>query len=96
MVFAVPAAPTQLTATLTGDWVTLRWKDNSTNELQFTIERCDGARCSSFMQVNAVSDNITEYVDYDARPATTYSYRVRAWNSGGYSGYSNVASARVP
>jgi hypothetical protein len=93
VVFSSPAAPTQLTATRTGDWITLRWRDNSTNELQFTIERCEGSGCSAFMQVNAVDGNLTEYVDYDARPGTTYSYRVRAWSTGGYSGYSNVATA---
>jgi hypothetical protein len=42
VVFSSPAAPSQLTAARTGDWITLRWRDNSTNELQFTIERCDG------------------------------------------------------
>jgi fibronectin type 3 domain-containing protein len=88
-----PAAPSDLTAAVTGETITLKWSDNSSNALQFPIERCEGVGCSTFTQINAVDDNITEFVDYDAEPGRTYSYRVRAWNSGGYSGYSNVATA---
>ncbi|HSL23937.1 MAG TPA: hypothetical protein VK886_20555 [Vicinamibacterales bacterium] len=89
-----PAAPTGLTGSTEGTSVTLTWTDNSTDESQFTIERCMGTGCTNFSQVNAVYANVTTYTDYYVAGGT-YSYRVRAWNFGGYSGYSNVATVVV-
>jgi hypothetical protein len=87
-----PAAPTGLTATaVSSTQINLAWTDNATNESLFKIERStDGV---NFAQFTTVGANVTSYSDTGRAPSTTYYYRVRANNSGGDSGYSNVASA---
>jgi hypothetical protein len=88
-----PAAPTGLTATAAGTKkIALSWVDNSDNEEGFTIERCSGSYCA-FRLVATVDANTTSYVDGGRQPGKLYIYRVRAFNAGGYSAYSNTASA---
>jgi hypothetical protein len=71
----------------------LSWRDNSFNELGFYIERCEGAGCTSFMGLfGDTSANISTYTDSSVTSGTTYRYRVVAFNEGGYSAYSNIAS----
>ena len=92
-----PAAPSNLTAAMSGVAVVLNWQDNSTNESQFYIERCQGAGCSSFMGVGASAPNLATWTDYNAAAGQSYSYRVRAWNlADGYSAYSNPATIVTP
>jgi hypothetical protein len=92
-VISAPAAPSNLVATLSGGSVQLSWTDNAVNEDMFLIERCDGPGCSAFTQIGPAEANVTSYVDIAIVAGQSYSYRVRAWTSGGgYSGYSNVAS----
>jgi hypothetical protein len=40
-----------------------------------------------------VGANVTTYPDTGLAPSTTYSYRIRASNSAGDSGYSNTATS---
>ncbi|HET8669567.1 MAG TPA: fibronectin type III domain-containing protein, partial [Candidatus Saccharimonadales bacterium] len=63
-----------------------------TNEIQFYVERCQGTGCASFIGIGASGANSTTWTDYNAAAGQTYTYRVRAWNSDGYSGYSNSAA----
>ena len=91
-----PAVPINLTAAMSGGYVVLNWQDVSTNEIQFYIERCQGPGCTSFIGVGASDANITTWTDYNAAAGQSYSYRVRAWNSDGYSGYSNGAAIVTP
>jgi hypothetical protein len=87
-----PAAPTQLTASYSeSDGVTLAWTDDSSDEAGFTIERKPTGY--SFARRDATAANVTSYVDRLLYPSTTYTYRVRAFNSGGDSPWSNEASA---
>ena len=89
-----PAAPTALGATaVSSSQINLAWTDNANNEDSFRIERCQGAGCNNFAQVATVGANATTYNDTGLTASTSYSYRVRASNSGGDSGYSNTASA---
>lgn len=60
------------------------------------IERCQGTGCASFIGVGASDANITTWRDYNAAAGQSYTYRVRAWNSDGYSGYSNDAAIVTP
>jgi hypothetical protein len=90
-----PAAPTNLSAAPSGANIVLTWQDNATDEIAYYVERCQGAGCADFMGYDAAGVNATSLTDYSVTPGVSYSYRVRAWNSGGYSGYSNVASATV-
>jgi hypothetical protein len=47
----------------------------------------------SFKQIATVGANVTTYADTGLKASTTYRYRVSAYNSGGNSGYSNIAGA---
>jgi hypothetical protein len=88
----VPGAPTGLVATAaSSSAINVTWTDQSTNETGFKIERALGA--GAFSQVATVGANVTSYANTGLTASTSYSYRVRATNSGGDSAYSNTASA---
>ena len=90
-------APSGLTATATStSAIRLRWSDNAGTETGFRIERCLGNGCTGFAQVATAGRDATEYVDGGLARNTQYSYRVRAFNAGGNSAYSNTATAKTP
>ena len=92
---ARPAAPSSLAATSGGKGsATLNWADNSNNEQSFAVERST-SMSGGYLQVATVSANVRTYTDNTLFRKTTYFYRVRAANSGGKSGYSNVASVKT-
>jgi subtilisin len=72
--------------------IDLRWTDNNNFEGGFKIERWNG---SSYVQINTVGANVTTYTDSGRTPGQTYSYRVRAYNNIGDSGYSNESSTSL-
>lgn len=86
----------------------LAWSDNSNNESNFVIERCDQvdltekdnkptASCAGgWRPIATVAANVTRYVDDTAIVDQTYLYRVRATNMSGNSGYSNEAVIKTP
>ena len=88
-----PAAPSGLSATaVSPSQIDLIWTDNSNDELGFRIElSLDGA--TGWTEIATVAVDATTYSDTALTSSTTYFYRVRAYNSGGGSDYSNVASA---
>jgi N-acetylneuraminic acid mutarotase len=89
-----PAAPQSLTASPGAARVLLRWTDASNNESGFRVERRDSPT-SSFRSIATVPANTTSYTDASTlQSATTYTYRVRAYNAAG-SASSNYASAYV-
>jgi hypothetical protein len=91
-----PATPSLLAASISGASVVLTWQDNSSDELGFYIERCEGAGCTNFMGFfGDTSANISTYTDSSVTAGTNYGYRVLAYNAGGYSAYSNIASIAV-
>lgn len=82
----VPRPPTELALQgITDKQITLRWKDNSDNETNFTIERStDGKRT---WQVHKTLDrNMTSYDDGGLNANSQYCYRVFAYNTAGNSG----------
>ena len=87
-----PAAPTSLSAaTVSSSQINLTWTDNNGNEDGTRIERSpDGV---NFAQIASVGANITAYSNTGLAGGATYTYRVRAYNAGGDSPYSNTASA---
>lgn len=90
---AVPAAPANLAATaVSTSQINLTWSDSDT-ETGFKIERCTSAGCTNFAQVATVGANVTSYANTGLAASTSYSYRVRAYNLVGDSGYSNTATA---
>ena len=73
---------------------TLTWTDNSTNESGFRIERSTNG--TTFTEIATVGTNVVSYVDAGLPNSTTYWYRIRAYNSAGSSGFSNVATGTTP
>ncbi|MEW5766299.1 MAG: Ig-like domain-containing protein [bacterium] len=88
----VPSNPGNLNATaISNTRIDLSWQDNSDNETGFSIERKTSG--GSYAEIATVSTGVTTYSDTGLLPAVTYTYRVRAFNAIGYSGYSNEAAA---
>ena len=93
---ASPSAPTSLAAAAVGaTQVNLAWgaaTEAGGTISQYLIERCQGAGCSSFVQVGVAST--LGFGDSALSGSTAYSYRVRARDALGTLGpYSNVSSA---
>lgn len=88
------ADPTNLVATASStSEISLSWDDNASNETSYEIERCSGSGCGDFALVATAGANSSMYTDGGLSTNSTYTYRVRAANSAGVSGYSNVAEA---
>ncbi|MEX2382494.1 MAG: hypothetical protein WD490_08925, partial [Opitutales bacterium] len=87
-----PNAPSGLSAmAISSSRIDLSWTDNSSDEDGFEIERStDGV---DFVPAGIVGANVTSHSDTGRFASTTYYYRVYAYNSGGDSATSNVASA---
>lgn len=90
-----PTAPTKLVATAVAvDEIDVTWTDNATTETGFELERkVDGG---NFSRISTPSVNASAFTDRNVTSGSTYTYRVRAVNSGGNSEYSNEASATPP
>ena len=88
-------APSNLTASAVADTaMTLGWKDNSTFETGFLIERStDG---TNYTVVDSVGANVvTKSVTGKYLVGTTYYFRVRAKSAANYSAYSSAASTTL-
>ncbi len=79
-----------LLSTANASQLTLSWNENSDNEEGFKIERSvDGG---SFQQIATVGVNVATYTDDTVEDNQSYTYRLKAFNQFGESGYSNTAS----
>lgn len=88
-------APFQLTAALRpGPQVSLAWRDTSSSENGFQVERAVGA--GAFTIIGATSTNLTSYTDAGVSPGGVYAYRIRSVNANGGSEYSNIANVSAP
>jgi YD repeat-containing protein len=89
----VPYAPSGLSVTNAGlDKLDLSWSDNSTDETGFRIERKAEAE-NTYTQITTVGRDVTAYSDTGLAVNTTYYYRITAYNSIGFSPYSNETNA---
>ena len=74
--------------------INLTWKDNSTNEVGFKIERKTGS--DIYVLVGNVGTNIMAFSDVNLTPNTNYTYRIYSYNSSGNSPtYSNEISLKT-
>lgn len=93
----LPQPPTNLVstvyATTTGGKVVLTWNDNATNEMYYIVEKSSNGG-ASYTSLAVLPANVTAYT-ISILPGGTYSFRVRAYNSTGYSSYSNVSLVKV-
>ncbi|HEV7238221.1 MAG TPA: NF038122 family metalloprotease [Thermoanaerobaculia bacterium] len=87
----VPAAPTNLTATgISTSQIRLNWTDNSNNETDFVVEQKVGA---NFVALNPpLAANTTQIPVGGFTAGQSATFRVRARNANGNSGYSNEAT----
>jgi hypothetical protein len=89
------AAPTDLQVAALEGGAHLTWKDNSSDEASFMIERMAGS--SDWSTIGSVPFNTTQYHDANLTPGTTYMYRVMAMpKSGGSGPYSNEVTFVAP
>ena len=73
--------------------IQITWTDISSAKLGFSIERkISWEQDTAYKVINQVGATVLFYNDSGLQPVTTYSYRVRAIFSQGYSNYSNVMS----
>jgi len=92
---ALPADPSGLTvAVASASRIDLSWKDMASNETGYSVERKIGS--GAFTEVARLSANATGYSSTGLSENTLYTYRVRAFNASGYSGYSTQAYGRTP
>jgi hypothetical protein len=73
--------------------LTLSWIDASADEVGFSIERSVGGEDAAFTPLATTGPRVTTYTDTTVAGATTYCYRVRAFNAAAYSDYSFPACA---
>jgi hypothetical protein len=86
-----PAPPTNLTVQAASSTsVKLNWSDNSTRESGYKVERsADG---KTFSQITVTGANVASYTNTGLASGKKYYYRVRGYNAGGNSIYTNIAS----
>ena len=88
---SAPAAPTSLIASASRGQISLHWRDNSSNESGFVVERStDGF---TFADVKTLPSNTISAVDTSIVSKRRYYYRIRSWNAAGNS-YSPVVYVR--
>ena len=95
-----PTSPVEANKAAAGS-VRLSWSDNSNNENNFVVERCDQAKLTTqttasciggWKVIGIVGANTTSYDDRTVLANHTYIYRVKATNNAGSSTYTNEMS----
>jgi peptidyl-Asp metalloendopeptidase len=90
-----PAAPSQLTGSaLAFDRVQLGWTDNASDETGFVVQRAVNG--GTYADRITLGSNVAAFTDSGVSGNTSYSYRVRAYNSAGASAYSNAVTVLTP
>jgi subtilisin family serine protease len=89
-------APTNLVAAaVSTTQIALTWSDNSQTEDGYKIER--KSQGGNFVELPPLGPNTTTFTDSGLSSNTTYTYRVRAFNTAaGNSQFSNESSATTP
>jgi hypothetical protein len=95
----IPAAPSNLNAkAISSTQIQLTWTNNATNASGFVIERAAynaKGKLGSWTQLATVGSTAISYIDGQVSGSTSYDYRIRAYNSAGYSTYDYAAQSKV-
>jgi uncharacterized protein (TIGR02145 family) len=91
----IPLAPTELKGTIISkDQLDLTWKDNSTNETGYKVER--KTESGNFTEIGSTATDVTTFSDKTVSLNTNYTYRVYSFNKVGKSiQYSNEVSIKT-
>ncbi len=87
-----PTAPSNLNGLPNCSSITLTWRDNSTNEQGFKIERKSGLY---WFPIGQVGPNVTTYIDSELPCGQLFNYRVYAYSQSGNSLYSQVFGTKT-
>lgn len=93
VVAPAPSAPSNLSATSSGQAVSLVWVDGGGVVAGVRIERQEN---NSYTPLTVLPAGSTAFLDVSAQPSRTYVYHVIAFGEGGESSPSNEATVRVP
>lgn len=89
----VPQAPRNATATIvSSSSILIQWDEDSSVENGFSVERKLGVSGTYALIATPIA-NTTEFTDNGLAPASTYYYRISAFNAIGDSAYSNECYA---
>ena len=92
---ATPSAPSNLAATaLDSSRIAVSWQDNSGSEDGYKLDRRQSG-ASTWQRPATLAANATSYTDTGLPADTTFYYKVKAYNAGGNSDYSNVDGAKT-
>lgn len=81
VVATIPAPPDNLTySAVNANSVKLTWRDNSNNEDGFKVERLDNST-GKWIEIASLSQNVTNYIIDNLSISTSYTYRIKAFNS---------------
>jgi fibronectin type 3 domain-containing protein/predicted esterase len=90
---AIPVIANDLTASAESyDKIVLSWSDESDSELGYDIYRAT-SEDGTFVKVFTTDRNATSFADSTLEQTTTFYYKLKAFNKGGVSEFSNVAYA---
>ena len=87
-----PKAPSNLNiGAYNSTSISLLWTDNSTNATGYELWKSNNGVYTSAYKV-LMGSNVNSYIDLNISPTANYSYKVRAFNEGGKSAFSNEVS----
>lgn len=87
-----PVAPSNLqVSSIEGTNIDLIWTDNALDETGFSVERTLNGE-NNWLEIANLPTDSNSYQDSALSPNTQYQYRVRAYNFGGNSPYSNTVN----
>jgi titin len=90
-VVTIPTAPTNLSVSTASSTTLLYWNDNSNNETGFVVEKS----YDNGLTFKPLATTTNPYIAETESKAGFYNYRVRAFNSAGYSLFSNILVVTV-
>ncbi len=75
--------------------VKLTWTNRMVLVSELHIERCTGARCTSFAPIFVTQGTTTNFSESGLKSGTTFRYRIRVNDYLGNSGYSSIVSVKT-